>query len=735
MKKKTGYSDFGVQIMVKNIKLIYQRDLKSIFKYKAALLTITALCVLPCLYTLVNVKALWNPYNTQEVSRIPVAVVNNDQGAKLQGKQFNFGDKIVANMKQNHQIGWRFVDSKTAKTKLRAGKYYAEVEIPSNFSADLTSITSSNPTKAQINYTANTKSSPMGDKITETAAKTLVSTVKKQFVYQVNATIFSYLNVAGDKASSKQAEILNLKDLIISLGDSMELATGSLGDISDTSNSLAMAFSELKPVISASQNVNVAGTIGSTNGELINSIDQSVNRSFNNVGTELKGAQANAKRLATLSKQLSAASAAHNRSQVNNLAGKMVAQINLVRGQLTPLISYLKTVNKSHPTTSVTNLINSLTSVEQLLNTQHQQVTALKRGLNSGSTVNAGAQQRVVNHAYSTMAKLNGSLQQYNNHVHNDLNAIQRQLNSTTNRTAGILSDVKKVRNLNEKSLDTVIRGNQLIGDSTGKLENQLLQYKDVILNASNQLKLTSDNNIADIISVLQNNPKLMGNALAEPFNVKDENIYPVSTFGSAFSPTYMALSIWVGCAMLVAVLHTSVPKYHKFKNLKPREEYIGKMLLFNTLSMIQTVIIILTTVFILHVHVESLFLMLMVGVVTSLTFSVIVYTMASVFGNLGKALAVMMVAVQLAGSGAMYPVQLNPLIFRIMQPIFPFSYSVSGFREAIGGPNVGTVIVDFSVLICMLIGGLLIGLFLKKSLKRVTDRLLGDFVRSGIGQ
>lgn len=721
--------------MVKNIKLIYQRDLKSIFKYKAALLTITALCVLPCLYTLVNVKALWNPYNTQEVSRIPVAVVNNDQGAKLQGKQFNFGDKIVANMKQNYQIGWRFVDSKTAKTKLRAGKYYAEVEIPSNFSADLTSITSSNPTKAQINYTANTKSSPMGDKITETAAKTLVSTVKKQFVYQVNATIFSYLNVAGDKASSKQAEILNLKDLIISLGDSMELATGSLGDISDTSNSLAMAFSELKPVISASQNVNVAGTIGSTNGELINSIDQSVNRSFNNVGTELKGAQANAKRLATLSKQLSAASAAHNRSQVNNLAGKMVAQINLVRGQLTPLISYLKTVNKSHPTTSVTNLINSLTSVEQLLNTQHQQVTALKRGLNSGSTVNAGAQQRVVNHAYSTMAKLNGSLQQYNNHVHNDLNAIQRQLNSTTNRTAGILSDVKKVRNLNEKSLDTVIRGNQLIGDSTGKLENQLLQYKDVILNASNQLKLTSDNNIADIISVLQNNPKLMGNALAEPFNVKDENIYPVSTFGSAFSPTYMALSIWVGCAMLVAVLHTSVPKYHKFKNLKPREEYIGKMLLFNTLSMIQTVIIILTTVFILHVHVESLFLMLMVGVVTSLTFSVIVYTMASVFGNLGKALAVMMVAVQLAGSGAMYPVQLNPLIFRIMQPIFPFSYSVSGFREAIGGPNVGTVIVDFSVLICMLIGGLLIGLFLKKSLKRVTDRLLGDFVRSGIGQ
>ncbi|MSE22527.1 YhgE/Pip domain-containing protein, partial [Lactobacillus parabuchneri] len=121
------------------------------------------------------------------------------------------------------------------------------------------------------------------------------------------------------------------------------------------------------------------------------------------------------------------------------------------------------------------------------------------------------------------------------------------------------------------------------------------------------------------------------------------------------------ALSIWVGCAMLVAVLHTSVPKYHKFANLKPREEYIGKMLLYNTLSMIQTMVIILSAVFILRIHVESLFLMVMIGVVSSLTFSVIVYTMASVFGNLGKALAIMMVAFQLAGSGAIYPVQLDP--------------------------------------------------------------------------
>ncbi|MEY2347955.1 YhgE/Pip domain-containing protein [Lentilactobacillus buchneri] len=721
--------------MFKNIKLIYQRDLKAIFKYKAALLTISALCILPCLYTLVNVKAIWNPYTSHEVQKIPVAVVNNDQGTTVQGKQMNLGKQIIAQLKHNNQIGWRFVDSKTAQKKVRAGKYYAEIKIPKTFSADLGSIVTANPKKAHIDYIADTKASPMSYKITEAASKTLLNTIKKQFVYQVNSTIFTYLNVAGKKAGDNESEILNLKDLIINLGDSMELATNTLGDISEASSGLAMVFSELKPVISASQDININQAIGSSNQQLIRSVNQGVNQSFGNVQTSLNGIQTDAARLRSLTNQLNKQTSAAGRNQATGLASQILSQIKLLRGQITPLIAYLQTINQSQRLSGVSRLISQLNDVKNLLDAQSQQVTQLQRALSSGSTANTGLQQRIASHSYSVVSGLNHSLASYNRNVKSELNGIQRNLLSASNHASGVLNNVNDIRSLNEKSLDTIISGNQLVSDTTGNLENQLLQYKGVILQASNQLKLTSDDNIANIISILQNNPKLMGNALAQPFNVKNENIYRVSSFGEAFAPTYMALSIWVGCAMLVAVLHTSAPKYHRFKNLRPREEYIGKMLLFNTLSMIQTMVIVLSTVFILRVHVESLFLMVMIGVVSSLTFSVIVYTMASVFGNLGKALAVMMVAFQLAGSGAIYPIQLNPLFMRIIQPIFPFSYSVSGFREAVGGPNVGTVVLDFFVLICMLIGGLIVGLFMKDFFKRVTARLLNDFTKSGIGQ
>lgn len=721
--------------MFKNIKLIYQRDIKAIFKYKAALLTITALCVLPCLYTLVNVKAIWNPYTSQEVSKIPIAVVNNDQGTTVQGKQMNLGNQIIAQLKHNNQIGWRFVDSKTAQKKVRAGKYYAEIRIPQNFSADLGSMVTDNPKKAHIDYIADTKASPMSYKITEAASKTLLNTIKKQFIYQVNSTIFSYLNVAGKKAGDNQSEILNLKDLIINLGDSMELATNTLGDISEATSGLAMVFSELKPVIAASSDVNINQAVGMSNQRLIKSVNHSVNQSFNNVQTSLNSIQSDATRLRTLTSQLNKLTTPATRNQASGLAGQILSQIKLLQGQITPLISYLQTINQSRRLTGVTSLIQQLNDVNNLLASQLRQISELSNNLNSGRAANSSLQNKIASQSYSVAASLNRSLSDYNRDVKSELNGIQRNLLSASNRASRILNNVNDIRSLNEKSLDTIISGNQLVSSSTGNLENQLLQYRGLILQASNQLKLTSDNNIADIISILQNNPKLMGNALAQPFNVKNENIYRVPSFGEAFAPTYMALSIWVGCAMLVAVLHTSAPKYHRFKNLRPREEYIGKLLLFNTLSMIQTMVIVLSTVFILRVHVESLFLMVMIGVVSSLTFSVIVYTMASVFGNLGKALAVMMVAFQLAGSGAIYPIQLNPLFMRIIQPIFPFSYSVSGFREAVGGPNVGTVVLDFFVLICMLIGGLIIGLFMKDFFKRVTARLLNDFTKSGIGQ
>lgn len=720
--------------MIKNIISIFKRDIKTIIKNKAALATVLGLCIMPCLYTLVNVRAIWNPYSSAKLSNISIAVVNRDQGALFQDRNINMGDEIVNNLKKNHNIGWKFVDSKEADQGMMDGKYYAEIEIPEDFSYDLSSIITDNPRKAQIFYKSNTKTSPMGSKITEGAVNSLVSSIKSNFVYSVNKAIFSSLNIIGKKAEKNKFQIIDLKNSIIALGDNMDLVTAVLGGINDNASDIALILTQLKPIISTAGNINITNQVPVGNKELIKSIKSSLNNSFDNIQVNFNNAKADIYRLQTLADNLNSSIEDVNFSNINSTADKMNYQIDMLNGEVDSIIDFLQTVNGFAHNSRISNLLNSLNDVKSLLNIERNNINNLQQSLNNTNQINSSLNNSIVHNTWNVSLKLIDSVNQYNNEVKGELDAIADDLIASSNNSADILKTAEFMNKRGIKSINTLIDGSRLIADSSGKLENQLLQFKKPIINASNKLKLTNNKDIVKIITILQNDPEIMGNFMANPFNIKEENIYTIPNFGSAFAPTYMTISIWVGCTMLAAMLKTTAAKFEGSENLSLKEEYFGKMLLFVSISIIQSLIIVFTTKFILHVYTENFFLMIIFGLISSLAFSTIVYSMVSIFGNLGKAIAVLLVVVQLAGSGATYPIQLNPLIFRIFQPFFPFTYSLSGFRESIGGPLISTVVIDFSILVLMSVIAVLVGLFLKKPLYGIMNRFHSKFIESGIG-
>ncbi|MBV4421626.1 YhgE/Pip domain-containing protein [Clostridium tyrobutyricum] len=721
--------------MIKNIVGIFKRDIRTIIKNKAARMIVIGICIMPCLYTLVNVKAIWNPYSSAKLSDISIAVVNKDQGAVSQNKNVNMGNDIVGNLRKNHNLGWKIVDSQEADQGMMDGKYYAMIEIPEDFSSDLTSITTDNPRKAQILYKADTKVSPMGTKITESAAKTLVDSIKSNFVYTVNKTIFSSLNVIGKDADKNKSQIIDLKDSIITLSDNMDFVTTALGSITDGSNNLALLLTQLKPVISASNNVDIASQTSSDNTALVKSVQSSLENSFDNIQVNLNNAKVDTYRLQALVTNLNSLTGDANSSNINSTADKINYQIYMLNSEINPAIDFLQTINKFAHNSSISSLLNSLNDVKDLLNTEKNNVNNLQKELNNTNEVSSSIKNSILENTQNVSTKLIDSTDQYINEVKGQLNPIANDLISVSNTSSDILKTAKDMNKQGSKSIDTLIDGTKLAASSSGKLENQLLKFKNSISKTSDKLKLVNNDDIVKIITVLQNNPELMGNFISNPFNIKEENIYTVPNFGSAFAPTYMTLSIWVGCTMLGAMLKTTVAKFKGYENLNLREKYFGKMLLFVSLSIIQSLVIVFTTKFILHIYTENFFLMIMFGLVSSLAFSAIVYSLVSIFGNLGKAMAVILVVVQLAGSGAMYPIQLSPRIFRILQPMFPFTYSVSGFRESIGGPLISTVVMDFSVLILMFVIAMLAGIFLKRPLNEMSSKLHDKFIESGIGE
>ena len=279
------------------------------------------------------------------------------------------------------------------------------------------------------------------------------------------------------------------------------------------------------------------------------------------------------------------------------------------------------------------------------------------------------------------------------------------------------------------------IEGSNLAGTITKDLSNKLKDFKGIISVLGSALEKTNEDDLIAIISILQSDPNLMGNYISSPINLKEEPVYGIPNYGSAMAPVYSVLALWVGALMLISVLKVNPVIIPEGDHYTPRQKYFGKLLYFAALGMLQGLIVSIGDIFLLHVYTVNSFLLVMISVIIGLAFSTIVYTLMSVFGNLGKVAAIILMVVQLAGSGGTYPIQVDPLIFRIFQPFFPFTYAIGGYREAIAGPLSSKVALDIIVLLSYVVIFILIGFFLKKPLYEKIKHFEESFEESGVGE
>ena len=158
---------------MKNILNIFKRDIKNIFTNWAAIIVIISLIIIPSLYSLINIAASWDPYSN--TSGLKVAVINEDKGTVFEEKDINLGNELVEKLQDNNKLAWVFVDKETAKEGLLLEKYYATIEIPENFSEDVTTIAKKDIVKPKLTYTVNEKINGIAAKITDAGVKTVKS--------------------------------------------------------------------------------------------------------------------------------------------------------------------------------------------------------------------------------------------------------------------------------------------------------------------------------------------------------------------------------------------------------------------------------------------------------------------------------------------------------------------------------------------------------------------------------
>ena len=187
------------------------------------------------------------------------------------------------------------------------------------------------------------------------------------------------------------------------------------------------------------------------------------------------------------------------------------------------------------------------------------------------------------------------------------------------------------------------------------------------------------------------------------PVDLQTNTMYPIANNGSASTPFYTALCLWVGAVLFSSVTTTEffLDKKDRGKYTK-REQFGARMLTYLVVSVGQALIVTLGNMFLLGVYVKNPVYSVLFAVLVALAFMMIVYVLVALFGTVGKGIAIIILVLSISGGGGNYPIQVSGKFFQAVNPWLPFTHAVNLLRESAGGiywPNASGDIIIMIVL------------------------------------
>ncbi|MGG7076684.1 YhgE/Pip family protein [Clostridium sardiniense] len=719
---------------MKKIFKVFKRDIKNIIKNPAAIIIITGLSFIPSLYAWVNIKACWNPYvNT---GSIPVAVVNEDTGATINGESVNVGNEIVDELKKNKDIGWKFVGDWQGNYGLNEGDYYALIEIPQSFSSDLVSLSTKNPKKPDIIYKANEKANAIATKITSVAESNLVQEIKSNFINTVNKEAFKYLNKFGDEIKKNKPQILELKTSLDQAQNNLDKISNQLntstGDISDIQKYLGEAKSQL-PTVTNSIN-SLQGMVQGSK-DLITNTQLSTQNLSNGMKNDLLQIQMiNDKYNELLNKLKDINNNPVDVVALDKTIDQMQATLDTLNKTIESNKQTLEDLNKTSNNDKIQKQIDILSALQGTIAQDKSTLTSLKGLIDSGKITDGADKllKTLDNLSTSFSSNLTSSSNTFYNSTLPALNAVGNNLSQGATNANNVLEGSKVVIPQLNALANFGIASGDVASSQISNVSSKLNEFRDKLNSVQNETKDITSSSLDEAIKMMQKSPDEMASFMSSPIEVKTVEVYDTGIFGVALTPFYTVLGIWVGILLMLALLTTECEDFEDGEKISVMQKHFGKLLLFLTVGIIQTVIVLAGDIGILGIRPENTLLFFGMGLLSCIVFTMIIFTLVSLFGNIGKAIAVVIMVFQIAGAGGIYPIQTNPKIFEVLEPLWPFTYAIDGFREAIAGPIWSNTIHDIKMLCLFGIIFFILGV-VKKNIYKVTMFMEHKFKESGL--
>lgn len=714
---------------MKNIIRVFLYDISHIKKNVIAMIVALGLCVVPSLYAWFNIAASWDPYSNTK--GLKVAVANTDEGyeGEVLPLTVNIGDTVISSLRENDQLNWTFTGKKEAVEGVRSGKYYAAIVIPEHFSQDMMSLFSEDVTHSDILYYLNEKENAIAPKVTDKGASAVQKQIDEVFVKtaaQVGLDLLDMISEVTDREGTQTAA-KNLTENIRKIGADLDSTAGTVRAFSNMTVSMQQMLDATADILKkAGENTQTNLSLLNETGNSVDSLRGAVSGTTESINQVLaQGSQC----YDAISGQINRAfsSVSTDAQAAAGALNSVAAEVQVVIDRYVSFRDSVQQLADSFPIASdllqpiIGSLNESIAHQEAVRDKLNEAAAKITETVGDAGNYQAQLDQLVQ----QSSQEIAGIRSDYENNVKTQLNTMFDTLGDTSSAVQALFGSMDKgMKNMETLSKDarsglgtlktTLDDSAALLSETAGKV-NQA---------AEKLAAAAQDGNMESLKTILGSGPDVISSFVSAPVRMQTKKLYPVENYGSAMAPFYSTLSIWVGGIILVAMMKVTASKNLKreLHPLKPYQIYLGRYLLFLVMGLIQSGLICLGDLYFLGIQCEHPFLFVLAGWVTSMVYVNIIYTFTVSFGDVGKAVCVVLLVMQVAGSGGTFPIEVAPDIFQKIYPFLPFTHSMTAMRECVAGFYQYTYWTELGILCLFLFASLFLGLVLRKPVIRLNE-------------
>ena len=721
-----GYSDESstasrIEDSRNNISEIMRGDFFSAFKNPIVILLLVGIMILPSLYSLVNIYACWDPY--EHTDNVQFAIANDDQGAKYKNYTVNAGKDLVDSLENNTDFNWTFVSSDELRRGVHDGTYYAGIIIPPNFSDSIVSITTDKPHSAELEYVVNEKANPVAAKLGDAASKAIFNRLNNEIVSFIDVAAYDELvklqegMAEGSQEMGEGADLLEEgADEVASGADKLENGAHQLENGADVLASGANDLAVGANTISGYADLVAKGTKNMS--DKTQELEVISNDTYKRY-VKIRDAIENLTDTSGLSSDV---------ANLNRDVAKLAEDARQLDNQSSNVSQ--NAVNLSDATRDLSNNASNLAVGSANMADKTQSVSANYDNLSKHM---AQLNEAIKNN--ESKSKINEILEI----IDKDVNTTRHNITELNNKTHLLAAGASGVDNgthqlaAGSKKLANgayqLSNGVQVLSDGTIKLASgaELLGYSSAsaLRNASDALGEVAD----ELAPVTDLDDDQVRDYFLGPVKLKRTEEFPTNNFGSQVAPFYLVLSMWVGALINTVILRTGSSVGSKYKS---HEVYIGKLIIFNIMAFLQTTVTMIGACIIgIDIHNPLVFAFSCYFV--AIIFMAIIYSLASLFGEIGKGIGILLLVFQISGSGGVYPIEIISQLFGDLYPYLPMTHAINMVRESQLGLIWLNFLPSFAYLLIMGVSVVIVALLLKQRWDKRTKYFNDKLEESGL--